>query len=185
MPDMLTASNIWRLCLDCAYAIYGASPPSTTAAHNCAQLLFGTAAAESDLIWNRQRTVRWDGKLGGFGKWQVEQESIKLSLHHLSKQPARLRRATEWLFADPRATDTWPSLMSLDAVLWALRLECTDRLGVFFARQHYLRVPDPIPHTIPDQAQYWKLHYNTTYGKGTPKRYLHTWRLHCESIVWP
>jgi hypothetical protein len=43
-------------------------------------------------------------------------------------------------------------------------------------RIHYLRVPEPIPDTLPGQAALWKLRYNTPKGKGTVEEYIHNWR---------
>jgi len=42
-------------------------------------------------------------------------------------------------------------------------------------RIHYLRVPEPIPDTIQGQAAYWKMHYNTELGAGTPQEYILSW----------
>jgi len=48
------------------------------------------------------------------------------------------------------------------------------------ARAHYLRRPEPLPGfgDVPGQARYWKAHYNTHLGKGTPAKYLVDWRVH-------
>tara|TARA_Y100001938_G_scaffold19324_1_gene24048 strand:+ start:700 stop:1149 length:450 start_codon:yes stop_codon:yes gene_type:complete len=45
-------------------------------------------------------------------------------------------------------------------------------LQVFFARICYRRKPGSIPETMEDRASYWKKHYNTPLGKGTPEHYL-------------
>jgi hypothetical protein len=42
-------------------------------------------------------------------------------------------------------------------------------------RIHYLRKPDAIPITTEGQAAYWKKHYNTKLGKGTPEEYMKNW----------
>lgn len=45
-------------------------------------------------------------------------------------------------------------------------------LALLFTRLHYRLKGDPIPKTIEERARYWKLHYNTKLGKGTPEHYL-------------
>lgn len=45
-------------------------------------------------------------------------------------------------------------------------------LALLFTRLFYLLKGDPIPKTIEERASYWKLHYNTKLGKGTPEHYL-------------
>ena len=45
-------------------------------------------------------------------------------------------------------------------------------LALLFTRLHYWLKGDPIPATIEERAKYWKLHYNTVQGKGTPEHYL-------------
>ena len=171
-PSMTdTARRVWRLCLQCAHGVYGARPPTDYYANRVAKLLFGTAAQESNLTWERQRTPRWEGAIGGFGKWQVEPGSVAASLEYLRRRPDVLARATQWLFADPNAPLTWPNLIPMDAILWAMRLDDNDNIGVLFSRLHYFRVPDAIPESITDQADYWKRWYNTSAGKGTTAEY--------------
>lgn len=40
------------------------------------------------------------------------------------------------------------------------------------ARLYLSRVPQPIPSTLNDQAEYWKEHYNTSKGKGTKQGFI-------------
>ena len=173
--DDLVALRIWRLCQDCAKEIYGAIAPTPAYADSAARLLFGTAAQESGLRWERQRTPRWEGDVGGFGKWQVERGSIMDSLAYLRVRPDILKRATQWLFADPHAPLNWPDLIPMGALLWALRLDDNDKVGVLFCRLHYFRVREPIPKQTIDQAAYWKLRYNTFRGAGTIEEYMRNW----------
>lgn len=42
-------------------------------------------------------------------------------------------------------------------------------------RLHYLRVKDPVPLAVEQQAQYWKTHYNTSQGAGTASEYISNW----------
>lgn len=50
-------------------------------------------------------------------------------------------------------------------------------------RIRYLRVPEPIPDTLPGQAAYWKKYYNTTIGKGTEQEYIEAWRQFAPSTL--
>lgn len=45
-------------------------------------------------------------------------------------------------------------------------------------RAHYFRRPEPLPAAgdVEGQAAYWKRHYNTRFGKGTPDQYVRDWR---------
>ena len=44
-------------------------------------------------------------------------------------------------------------------------------------RVHYARVSEPLPEAgdLDGQAHYWKDHYNTRLGKGTPSGYIQAW----------
>lgn len=43
---------------------------------------------------------------------------------------------------------------------------------IIMARIHYRRVKAALPTDVAGQAQYWKDHYNTKLGKGTPEKYI-------------
>ena len=144
--------RIWGLCCACARA---------------ARLLWLTGAQESGLLWERQRTPLFQGNTGGFSKWQVEVGSIRTSINWLRTRPELSARLARFLFNDPNAPANWHDCMTLDAILWAMRLDDNDRLGLAFARLHYLRVADPIPDGLNEQAAYYKKHYNTIHGAAT------------------
>lgn len=177
------ASRIWDVCRACASAIYGRVAPSPQYAERIAHLLFGTAAQESGLRWERQRSPRWGGQVGGFSKWQVEIGSITASLDYLRMRPDVCERATLWLFDDPHAPADWPDVMPTDAIMWALRLDDNDKIGAMFGRLHYLRIAEPVPDSLAGQAQYWKRHYNTEAGAGTVSQYIRSWAALCEDVT--
>lgn len=154
------AQRIWEICRECGSTVHGLRPPTPAYADRTARMLFLIAAQESGLRWERQRTPRWDGAVGGFSKWQLETGSITDSLLYLQRQPQVLTRATQFLFADRNATTDWPRTMSLDAILWAMRLDDNDKIGCLFARLHLFRDPEAIPATVPEQADYWLRKYN-------------------------
>jgi hypothetical protein len=173
---------MYDLCLQCGQSIYGEKAPSPAYAMRTARLLLGTAAQEG-WTWERQRSPAWSGNVGGFSKWQVERGSISDSLMYLHTHPAVLSRATTWLFDDPHAPTSWPSDMSMDTLLWSMRLNDNDRIGVLFCRLHYLRVPKPIPDSLADQAHYYKVFYNTVAGAGTEAGYIENWNRLCAAWV--
>ncbi len=159
--------RIWTLCCQCAATVYGSTPPTAVYALRTARLLFMTGAQETGFQWERQRSPRFEGNVGGFGKWQVEPGSIASSLDYLHKRPDVLARATQWLFNDPHAPNNWPDLINMDAILWALRMDDNDKLALLFCRLHYLRVAMPIPDGEEQQAGYYKVYYNTILGAAT------------------
>lgn len=176
MSEKSQALRIFEICRGCAASVFGSSEPTAQYADAVSKLLFGTAVQESGLQWERQRSPRWDGTVGGFSKWQLEKGSIEASLAYLRTHPAMCARATAWLFDDPHAPVTWVDTMGLDAILWAMRLDDNDKIGCLFARLHYLRISEPVPDTVMAQAAYWKKYYNTVAGAGTVAQYLTNWR---------
>ena len=190
------ARRLWRLCLRCVWELDETdkqgrdwrnivTDPDLTYRLNTAKLLLGTAAQESNFIWERQRSPQWDGTIGGFSKWQLERHSIERTMKDLITKDhlvGHCHRITQFLFADPRATDAWLTI-PLEGILWMLRLNDNDYLGAMFAREHYRRIPSPIPFTIEGQAAYWKKYYNTEAGKGTEEEYLKNWKRYCIPVI--
>lgn len=57
----------------------------------------------------------------------------------------------------------------------ALRSEYSEynhALSIAMCRVHYLRVKETIPTDLSGWAGYWKEHYNTRSGKGTPEEFI-------------
>lgn len=54
------------------------------------------------------------------------------------------------------------------------------------ARVHYFRVPDPLPafDDIEAQAKYWKVHYNTVNGAGSPWQYTRKYDQYVGYTLW-
>ncbi|HRT22425.1 MAG TPA: hypothetical protein P5318_20120 [Candidatus Hydrogenedentes bacterium] len=177
--------RIWNICNQCARNVYGTAAPNQRYADATARLLFGTAAQESALLWERQRSPRYDGQVGGFSKWQLETASIKESLAFLRSRQPLLKNATDFLFADPHAPVSWIDQMTLDAILWSMRMDDNDKLGCLFARIHYMwSTPAPIPYSLDEQAAYWKTYYNSPHGAGTTTQYIESWRRLCEPVIY-
>lgn len=46
------------------------------------------------------------------------------------------------------------------------------KLAILFTRLGYKRIPAPIPSTRKGRSEYWKKHWNTYKGAGTPEEYM-------------
>lgn len=167
--------RIWQICQDCALSVYDTKPPTQAYAHRVARILYGTAAQEGAMKWERQRSVRFDGTIGGFSKWQLEPDSIRAGLAMMRARPGLSETATSFLFDDPHAGTDWIKCAVVDQILQWMRLDDNDKIGCLFARLHYLRVPEPIPDDLRSQGEYWKEFYNTFAGKGTVAEYMKNW----------
>lgn len=179
----INALRLWVLCQRAAAALYDTRAPSPRYAGAVARLLFGTAAQESGLRWERQRTPRFLSEVGGVGKWQVETGSIGDSIGLCGRKRELCRRASEFLFNDPNAPADAVLQIPLPVWLWGLRMDDNDVPAVLFARLHYLRVAEAIPDGLEAQARYWKRWYNTVAGKGTPEQYMASWRRYCAPVL--
>ncbi len=51
-------------------------------------------------------------------------------------------------------------------------LDFSPLLSLIFCRLRYMTVSEKIPATQALRAEYWKKHYNSSLGKGTPQEYL-------------
>lgn len=121
------------------------------------QLVMGTAAKESSLVYIRQHLG--EGKHGrGRGLWQVEPETAE-----------DLRRRYE-----RRLEDT---TLCLDAYL-VERLEGDLHLGAALCRLKYLDAPEKLPSAgdLVGMASYWKRFYNTFKGAGKPEEFVASWK---------
>lgn len=119
-------------------------------------LLIGTAAQESHFKYIHQL-----GKGPALGFWQMEPATHEdIWRHYLGIRPIiakKIRLACD--LADVDQPD--PEVM-----VYNIRYACA------MCRVHYLRSSEPIPDTLEGQAAYWKTHYNTMHGAGTPEQYI-------------
>ena len=165
-------TRLWELCHECAATVFPGGPPTGAYIAAVGSMLYGVGAVESGLVWERQRTPRWEGQVGAVSKWQMETESIRASLNDLRKNPMLNARALRFVYQDPNApADT---IHSKTADYWfdVMRIGDNDRPGIMFCRLHLLRCPGPIPASIEGQAAYWKQYYNTPLGKGRPEDFI-------------
>lgn len=174
LPDefRFNVLRVWLLCQECARGIYGAKAPTAAYAANVARFLVEICAQEGSMRWERQRSPRFEGDVGGFSKWQMEPAWIKRALNAIRTRPEIGLRATDFIFADPNCPLGWVDRMPLDAVLWALRMNDNDRFALALCRIGIFEWPEPIPATVDARADLWKRKYNTAAGAGTVAQYL-------------
>ena len=132
--------------------------PSAYKTPDAVELLLGTAARETRLGKFPDRP-----NSGGVGIFQINPKTEEhIWQSYLRKRPAlaaQLRKATGVAGPNPDAlTGNFPYAASM-------------------ARLAYTRARDPIPSAKDPlgQAKYWKEHYNTSAGEGTPEGFLETY----------
>jgi len=126
------------------------------ASESAVLLLLGTAAQESKFGTYLMQT----GQGPAIGAFQME--------------PATFR----WL--QQEFAHEYPALL----MRYPREMEWDLRLAVIMARLRYRVVKDPLPGTDPVAlAEYWKKHYNTSAGKGTPEEFIANWKKYVEGRV--
>lgn len=123
------------------------------------RLLLGTAAQESKLGYYLKQI---NGRASGI--WQIEpgtHDDIYTS--YLDSRP-KLHELVINLLSHDSGFD--------DHLIFNLKYACA------IARLIYYRVKSPLPHEddLDGLAQYWKEHYNTEYGKGTPEEFVENYK---------
>lgn len=61
--------------------------------------------------------------------------------------------------------------IDVDSIEWQ-DLRYNPLLALLFARLKYKKIPQAVPITIRERAEYWKQHYNSYLGKGTVNHYI-------------
>lgn len=122
-------------------------------------LLLETACAETLMGTLRDRT---DYRAGG-GVTQID----PIGLRDVQKRtPGRIMQLVRNEFD-----------INLSAVEHR-ELEHSPLLSLIVCRLHYRLKPEQIPADRLGRAAYWKRHYNTSAGKGSPEEYLDRWASH-------
>lgn len=123
-------------------------------------LLTGVALAESGLA---ERTQRNSGP--ALGLFQMEPRTHDDHWDYLRRRRSALGQTIRTLIPGSRE----PS---------ASELRDNDPYACAMARVHFLRVADPLPAAddLEGMAHYWKAHYNTALGAGTPEHFIAAWR---------
>lgn len=123
------------------------------------QLLLGTALVESNL-----EAVRQIGGGPALGYFQMEPRTHDDHWRYLDSRRPDLGRAIRALLP-PGGTPDAEHMVSCHPYACAM------------ARVHYLRKRSPLPAAddIEAMARYWKEHYNTPTGKGTPEGFVNAW----------
>jgi len=188
---MNQSKRIADLCLSCGKSIYGSKAPSEQYAMRAAQLLFMTAAHESNGFRARRQygfpqfppnanpnTISRRHYAGAFGLWQCEIGSIQTSLFWMIAHIEVGHRAHLWL--QSQGDGLGVTGRNVYDALCDVQYPSGDALSCLLGRVHYLRVPEAIPATIPEMAKYAKRYYNTAAGKARPSHYERAFETH-----WP
>jgi len=120
------------------------------------ELLLGTAATESHL----GQYLRQIGGGPALGLWQVEGETEgDVWKNYLLYRPELATVVRGW------------KTFTAEEMEWNHAYSCA------IARLIYRRAPAPLPKAgdLRGQAAYWKQHFNTPLGKGTPEKYIQDW----------
>ncbi len=165
----MTPESCWRLCRECAAQIYVSTSPNQRYQDSTARLLAGTAATESNLTARRQYGYKLDRMDGAWGLWQTEADSVTRGVAQLKASPALLQRATDFVY---RGDGVIEAMLTAGTQCWLKEIHDNDRMAVLFARLHYFRISKQIPFSLPEQAAYYKLYYNSVYGKGSAAKFM-------------
>lgn len=159
-----TPQSFTRLVIEPVLCALG----SVTFSRAATELLLGTALHESGGLAHRRQIS--GGPARGF--FQMEPATHNDIWDNFLAFRATLRSEVEALLSDPRA----------DRIH---ELEFNDNYAAGMARVHYLRAPDALPQAgdLIGQSNYWKRHYNTPLGAGTPAKYRSDWASHGGSSV--
>jgi hypothetical protein len=120
---------------------------------NTERMLIGTSVAETSL---GTYPDAHPNKLG-VGLMQMDRiafEDVKARTRNAHKHTAVRRLSVD-----------------VDNVLFEELATC-PMLSVLFARLFYMLVPEQFPSTDEGMADYWKEHYNTSAGEGTPEDFM-------------
>jgi len=176
----MSTQKLIELSRSCAANIYGTKAPSPRYADAVSRLLIGTAATESFFIHRRQHHFSMESDRGAWGLWQTELGSVMDGVKQLRKNKALRRRAGTWL---ARGDEDLTGLLAVGPRAVLRVIHGDDALAVLFARLHYFRRPEPIPMSLEDQAKYYKEHYNTHLGAGSPEKYIEDWNRLVEPLL--
>jgi hypothetical protein len=178
----ITVPSLYQECLDCTKALFITTPPNDRYADTVARLMVGTIAQESRFYYRRQTVFNWDSKRGAWGLGQMEISGVKRALSLLKAQPVLADRAGKWLFGQD---DDDMAILNRICTSMSEHDLCRlvsgwDRLSVALMRLYYLDCPGAVPDTLPQQAEYYKRHWNTYAGKATTGQYIDNWNRLCE-----
>lgn len=129
---------------------------------NAVELLMGTCAQESALGKYRRQ-------IGGgpaLGIMQMEPNTYKdIVKNYLKYKPALVAKILK--------------VSGLKEIPDAEELVMNDRFAICMARVHYLRFKGAIPSDVEGWAHYWKIYYNTRFGKGTETDFIGNYNRYC------
>ncbi|HAT49009.1 MAG TPA: hypothetical protein DCS88_01570 [Alphaproteobacteria bacterium] len=121
------------------------------------ELIVGTGIQESGL-----RHLHQIGSGPALGLWQMEPKTHTDIWENFLHFRTKLSLKVLGPYTKPDHT----------RLVWDLAYSCS------MCRIHYLRCPESLPPAgdIEGQANFWKKHYNTPLGAGTPGQYIDNWQ---------
>jgi hypothetical protein len=132
-------------------------------------LLRETAIQESNMGQTKGTYTMSDGSgkfgRGSFGVSQVDERTFNDTLSRLRGDKGQPRNLVKYV-------DIMKDKAGIDLTEVTYEDLADPKLSLIFSRLHYLKIADPIPPTTAERAKYWKKHYNTSAGAGSPKEYL-------------
>lgn len=135
---------------------------------NASQLLLATAIKES-------QNFKYRKQIGGpaLSYFQIEPDTHNDVWDNYLKFRPKLAALITQLLSSPKADKL-------------AELETNDNYAAAIARIVYKRSPAKLPPAddISAMANYWKQHYNTPLGKGTPKGFIDIWNKSTSNITF-
>ena len=131
-------------------------------------LLKEIAIAESNMgqtVGTYDISVDAEGNKGSLGLAQIDEVAF-------NEVQRRLKGGRGQNKYTQNSIDKAAKLLGVDPSQVSYEDLADDKTNLVFARLYLMSIPDPIPPRVEDRAKYWKTHYNTVAGKGTPEKYL-------------
>tara|TARA_R110002020_G_scaffold418353_1_gene627607 strand:- start:315 stop:797 length:483 start_codon:yes stop_codon:yes gene_type:complete len=132
-------------------------------------LIYNTGLVESRYIY----VMQVGGSNVARGMWQCEPwVAVDICNNYLKYRKSLMKEVSkacklDWkYFLDPKDED------------WNHVLTTNMTAQISICRLHYRRIPKPLPKTIEEQAEQWKVYYNTSKGKGTVEKFIEIVKKH-------
>ena len=124
------------------------------------ELIYNTGLVESKYVYIKQ--IKGPAR----GYFQMESlTAMDICANYLQYRQSLMKKVAEVSMIDIKY------FLNPKEDIWQHILTSNLYAQICMARMHYRRVPKPLPHTLEEQAVYWKSSYNAYKGKGTPQHF--------------
>ena len=127
------------------------------------ELVYNTGLVESKYVYLKQIK----GPARGFLQCEPW-VAVDICENYLKYREDLMKKVAEACLLD------WKYFLEPKEDDWRFILTTNVAAQIAMCRLHYRRVPQPLPQTLDEQANYWKEYYNTSKGAGTPEKFLET-----------